>query len=1053
MKRILVLSAVMACSLTALADLVAYWDFEDGGGMTAADVSGRGQHARLRAADGVSFPQWTAGKIGSGALLFNPNAAADPNERNYLFVDPNDVNGDPNILDLTDAFTISMWVRRDVITDEWAYLLFTDAYDLELAKDPFEAGDPYDYFWSTKESKWQFEIGTETDDQQIGNWYHLAVTCDNRTLKKYVNGTLKSSVYVSATINLPKATTALYIASRAGQDRVFIGALDDIAIWAGSYLPEAEVQKLANQTATPLTVTGEGPLEPIIFTKEIDQAWRGNPGWKLLWDPGFNWDLLVTDNIMSAWWLNSPILGPGQRAMVKGQDGHGYNKWYVRNEEDYTVATRDIDRYGLEWIDPSWSGLDPNVTTAAAYITPGILLCNNSWGYQLYRPDLEPHEYKKFFKTYARIAAVNAQGAQLRIKQYTYDNSEGTGRPWKDPNVLNEFAEVYWPLGMLGDYVWKEYKHAFPKPLESDPAPGIWFELSIVGGNENTVVYIDEFNPVSNFPNNSVSTSYDGPPYGITDYLPGDYNQDSYVNTEDLVSLAGEWLSREAIAEPRNSGMLVNGDFYADMDRLDADDDARLAIDPIGWTFSGDGDYGIWRAAKRGLMNHVGNAVVTTPLGGTVAAYTTDMYENDPYGVLEQTASQNAVNGQTYYAMCYVLGTHPENSWYSWKDTATMEIAVNGVVKAAFSRKLSCNIWRSLYGTYTATAADAGKPISIRFSYANTHTLEYEEAGYMLVGYAYLGTTIPDEWPEGRANLLTNGGFEDLSALDAATDPNVTAVAESIRKSDDWGGTFVSGVPSPPGWVYEVPSGFDLANQGGIWASGFYGTPLPSPGLTDICIYTTNNLILGQVVGPLSSGVKYYLDMACGINNGEYGESVDWPSPAPKFHIELWRIPVGVIDGTVIYNAISGGNPNYVKIVEAVADAAGNISGGSGVPASKWQLIGTTYTAAAADTNVYVRIYGTGGAAPTPEFGFSDVYLSADKRKVPGGEITFDLSSGMQYDTLGPYSCYHAYLMGLDAPLMDLDGDCIVNITDLAVLARNWAKNWFSNITGLAPYN
>ena len=38
----------------------------------------------------------------------------------------------------------------------------------------------------------------------------------------------------------------------------------------------------------------------------------------------------------------------------------------------------------------------------------------------------------------------------------------------------------------------------------------------------------------------------------------------------------------------------------------------------------------------------------------------------------------------------------------------------------------------------------------------------------MLIGYAYLGTTIPAEWPEGRANLLTNGGFEDLSALDAA---------------------------------------------------------------------------------------------------------------------------------------------------------------------------------------------------------------------------------------------------------------------------------------------
>jgi len=78
--------------------------------------------------------------------------------------------------------------------------------------------------------------------------------------------------------------------------------------------------------------------------------------------------------------------------------------------------------------------------------------------------------------------------------------------------------------------------------------------------------------------------------------------------------------------------------------------------------------------------------------------------------------------------------------------------------------------------------------------------------------------------------------------------------------------------------------------------------------------------------------------------------------------------------------------------------------------------------------------------------------LSADKRKVPGGEITFDLSSGMQYDTLGPYNCYHGLLMGIGSPQEDLDGNCIVNIKDLAVLARNWAKNWFSNITGTTPF-
>jgi hypothetical protein len=231
-----------------------------------------------------------------------------------------------------------------------------------------------------------------------------------------------------------------------------------------------------------------------------------------------------------------------------------------------------------------------------------------------------------------------------------------------------------------------------------------------------------------------------------------------------------------------------------------------------------------------------------------------------------------------------------------------------------------------------------------------------------------------------------------------------------------------------------------------------YGTPLPSPGTDDVVAYGSDEIVYGQVIGSLQAGTTYYLDMACGLFNNEYTDTVNWPDPAPSIHLELWRIPAGVTDGTTIYNGIDANQSGYEKIAEAYSDASGNIGGGgetTGTPASRWQLIGTDYTAVSTDTNVYVRVYGTGSAVGTtqPDFGFSDVYLSTEKRLVPGGDITFEISGAMQYLTDGPYSCSHAGVMGL-APEFDTNDDCSVDIVDFAVLADNWVENWFIDIAG-----
>ena len=219
------------------------------------------------------------------------------------------------------------------------------------------------------------------------------------------------------------------------------------------------------------------------------------------------------------------------------------------------------------------------------------------------------------------------------------------------------------------------------------------------------------------------------------------------------------------------------------------------------------------------------------------------------------------------------------------------------------------------------------------------------------------------------------------------------------------------------------------------------GPALPTPDMNDVCIYATEDLILGQVVGALVEDTTYYLDMACAVHSGEYADA-NWPDPAPELHIELWRIPDGVTDGQTIYTGISGADPDYTKIAEAYTDATGNISGGSGAitpaPASKWQLIGTIYTGTVDDTNVYVRLRGSGGAAVMPEYAFSDAYLSTEKRLVPGGDITYDIDPGMTYDVAGPYTCTHGSLMGTTELDGDINGDCFVNLVDFALLAAEW---------------
>ncbi|HBG27128.1 MAG: hypothetical protein A2Y10_18670 [Planctomycetes bacterium GWF2_41_51] len=1048
MKKALFLFSIVTLTATmAMGQLAGYWKFDEGTGTTTADSSGNNKNGSFYTAGGGNYPQWTTGANGTGgALIFNANTNGASNSNRVVVA----LTGSEALANLGEGFTISMWVRRDVVTGvQWPSIIYTDAYEYDLATYPDAAEistDSHEYFYCDLSSNWQLDFGISTSEQKIlGSWYHLAITYDGNFLRKYVNGVLTYIKGAPTSFSL-SATTDLLIGGRS-DDVYFTGALDDVAIWSGKYLSSVEVAKLANGTVTPLTVVESNPNDPIppsYYTKETDIAWPIVPGrvpeclhWRLLWEVGFSEAItLNADNTATSWAIDSPLIA-GSRSSLWDM-----NKWFFRNLNDYTHPAKDKNKFGIEWIDPAWSGFPNNIAKFAIYITPGISICQDTLdrGYQLYRPELYPWENKAYFQTYARVAAVNAGNAKMRVKIYTYPNSGNS--PVEDPTVLTYLDEVHWPLYYAGNYQWQEFKYAFPKPIDGNAETKIWVEISILDANPNTILYIDEFNPISG---------------EDLAFKAGDIDKSGIVYYEDIAELSTDWLDGiEGLMEPRDGGLLTNADFSEDMTLIPAGEQSKLDGNPTGWTFTGDGNYGLVRTAQYGLMNNFWTVNTKVPLGGSVSAYTTDMTPGDPYGVLKQTASANAVAGQTYYAMGYVLGSYgastSDDAWTSYNDTATMSIAIDGVEKASFSRVLPRHIWRPIYGTYTALPADAGKSIEIRFSYANTNVRDWTAPGNMYIGNAYLGTTMPQEWPDGRNNKLVNGGFEDLSVLDANIPEGTAKLARYLRTTSNWGAWYLSGMPALPGWIYEVPAGFDLNNKGGMWAGGVYAPPLPSTGMYDVLMYAGSDLILGQIVGALTAGTTYYLDMAAGVSieHTQWGAyDTPWQNPVPKFHIELWRIPAGVTDGATIHTGITTLQPGYVKISSADVNSTGDIKGeGFAPPRSKWQLIGTSYTAASADTNVYLRVYGTNSVtAPHPSFAFSDVYLSTQKRKVPGGSLTFNISPAMQYEVLGPYDCYHAGLMGLDAPLGDVDDNCVVNLRDFAALAENWVEDLFPAVT------
>jgi hypothetical protein len=212
---------------------VGWWKLDEGSGSTVADSSGSGTTGTLSNA-----PTWGTGPNANPALIFLKTSNQSINF------------GNPTSLQITGAFSASMWVKINDLSAQGVVLTKTDV-----------AGPAYDVDYTASPSKFRFYINSgstngvnllsATFNNSTNTWYHLVVTFSpSSSLNIYVNGTNNISTAGSVPSAIPSSTSSVYVGRRNYNPYEYPASavMDDVRIWNVS-LPAASVAALYAQGA------------------------------------------------------------------------------------------------------------------------------------------------------------------------------------------------------------------------------------------------------------------------------------------------------------------------------------------------------------------------------------------------------------------------------------------------------------------------------------------------------------------------------------------------------------------------------------------------------------------------------------------------------------------------------------------------------------------------------------------------------------------------------------------------------------------------------------
>ncbi|MDH4223578.1 MAG: dockerin type I domain-containing protein [candidate division Zixibacteria bacterium] len=442
-KCMFILLVAFFFALPALAqDLVGYWKFDEGTGTIAFDSSGYGNNGNL-----LNGPVWIKGKVGS-ALMFDG-------------IDDNIEIPDSSSLDLTDALTISMWLKPDSaiysgfpdyytllckwhgIGDQWrtGYLVSLNTYSTGQLRLALGFGN----------GEWIFP-GTVRDTWNAGQWYHIAVTYDrylsSGNIKFYVDGTLDTLYDENRAIAIN--TLSLYINIDPYElwyegNTYFPGVIDEVKLYSRPLSDEEIMEEYLSGNG----LVGYWKFDEGADTIAYDSSDYGNDG-----------TLLNGPN----WVKSLPLLN--EALEFDGADD------YVRIDKSEIISSPSYSKAitAMAWVKPDSGSLEKSYRVVTSHWSDLSGTCtfgdpSNAWVMEAHQADGKYH---------SAIAAGDGTYGSLRSKTSVQEGVwQHLAFTWDDSLIIFYFNGIadtsttymgnmvnsacYMEIGKTDqiDYVWK----------------------------------------------------------------------------------------------------------------------------------------------------------------------------------------------------------------------------------------------------------------------------------------------------------------------------------------------------------------------------------------------------------------------------------------------------------------------------------------------------------------------------------------------------------------------------------------------------------------------
>ena len=185
--------------------------------------------------------------IVSGATLTTDRFGNTASAYHFDGVDDYINLGNPPILNLTEAVTISAWVKMDSVStnaSNWGSVFTKGATAYRLIF-PGAVFAPFEYTWAFGIAN-NAAYHVHSNTQATTSWQHVVCTYDRAIMKIYLDGVMQTETYaLNEAIDVN--SSSIWIGNNSGfTDRCLKGSIDDIRIYNRA-LTGSEVQSLYHE--------------------------------------------------------------------------------------------------------------------------------------------------------------------------------------------------------------------------------------------------------------------------------------------------------------------------------------------------------------------------------------------------------------------------------------------------------------------------------------------------------------------------------------------------------------------------------------------------------------------------------------------------------------------------------------------------------------------------------------------------------------------------------------------------------------------------------------